>query len=83
MNKIDFKKIRTQFESSISSFDDKLVSNQNIISLIFNLDDNFDIKNILTDSISDYQPIFFSSSGFTAFSLVNEQIFPFFNNPLF
>ena len=75
MNKIDFKNIRNQFESMIQIFDKHKISNQKIFSAVFDL--NFNFEYILGDILSNYNPIFFSSTNFVAFNLINEHNFLF------
>ena len=76
MNNVDFKKIRNQFKSMVQSFDEPKISNQKIFSVCFDLENNF--KDFLDRFSSEYCPIFFSNDKFSAFSLLKEHSFAFY-----
>ena len=77
MNKKDFNSIRNEFNHQIKSFDSSETLNQKIFSICFELEN--DLNDFLNHISLKHQPIFFSSSDFSAFSIVNEHSFSFYN----
>jgi len=77
MNKKDFNSIRNEFNHQIKSFDISERSNQNIFSICFEIEN--DLNKTLNRISSKHQPIVFSSSNFSAFSIVKEHSFSFYN----
>ena len=77
MNKKDFNSIRNEFNHQIKSFDSSERLNQNIFSICFEIEN--DLNDALTHISLKHQPIVFSSNNFSAFSIVKEHSFSFYN----
>ena len=77
MNKKDFNSIRNEFNHQIKSFDSSKRLNQNIFSICFEIEN--DLNSTLNSISLKHQPIVFSSNDFSAFSIVKEHTFSFYN----
>lgn len=78
MNKKDFNSIRNEFNHQIKSFNSSERLNQNIFSICFEIEN--DLNDTLNRISLKHQPIIFSSSDFSAFSIVKEHSFLFYND---
>ena len=77
MNKKDFNNIRNEFNHMINSFDLSKISDQKIVSVCFQIQNN---SNEFLNQISlEYHPIFLSNNKFSAYSFGKEHSFSFYS----
>ena len=77
MNKKDFNNIRNEFNHMINSFDLSKISDQKIVSVCFQIQNN---SNELLNQISlEHHPIFLSNNKFFAYSFGKEHSFSFYS----
>ena len=77
MNKKDFNNIRSEFNHMINSFDISNISNQKIVSVSFETQNN--LNDFLSQISLKNHPIFLSNNEFSAFSFGKEYSFSFYS----
>ena len=77
MNKKDFNNIRNEFNHMINSFDASQLSDQRIVSVCFEIQNN--LNKFLNQISLDHHPIFLSNNEFSVYSFGKEHSFSFYS----